>query len=116
MDAPDAADSDLPADDVDASFLVERREPGWIAVHGEVDAATAAFLDEALKASAATAGDEIVLDCSDLSFIDSSGLSVLVGNHQRLSSESRRLVILRPPPAAVRLFEIAGLDRVLTIR
>jgi anti-anti-sigma factor len=121
VDAPDAADRDLPPDpdpdpDSDTAFRVERPDPGWVKVYGEVDAATASSLDAALRASAATDGGEIVLDCTGLEFIDSSGLSVLVGTHQRLLSESRVLVIHKPPPSAVRLFEIAGLDRVLTIR
>jgi anti-anti-sigma factor len=123
VDAPDAAEPepepeperDRPDDDAEA-FRVETPEPGRVAVHGEVDAATAGSLDAALRATAAADGAEIVLDCTALTFIDSSGLSVLVGTHQRLSSESRTLVILSPPPSAVRLFEIAGLDRVLTIR
>jgi anti-sigma B factor antagonist len=118
VDAPDAAEPELDPDvDLDAdSFRVETPEPGRLAVHGEVDAATAARLDAALRDTAAAKGGDVVLDCTELTFIDSSGLSVLVGNHQRLSSQSRTLVILSPPPAAIRLFEIAGLDRVLTIR
>jgi anti-sigma B factor antagonist len=115
-DAPDGDDDAAPLGE--AMFRVESPAPGRLEVHGEVDAATAAFLDDALLEAAATSrgdGGEVVLDCSGLTFIDSSGLSVLVTTHQRLSSESRRFVVHQPPPAARRLFEIAGLDQVLTI-
>ena len=113
-DADSAADPEL---EDRPTFGVESPEPGRVVVHGEVDAATADLLDAALRAGAGATGGtgDLVLDCTDLGFIDSSGLSVLVTTHQRLSSESRTLIVLSPPPAARRLFEIAGLDQVLTI-
>ena len=83
---------------------------------GEVDAATAPLLDAKITEAAATGVDEVVLSCDGLAFIDSSGLSVIVSNHKRLRDRGRRLVIESPPVAAQRLFEIAGLDRVLNIR
>lgn len=83
---------------------------------GEVDAATAPLL-EAQIAEAVRAGyAQVILDFGELQFIDSSGLSVLVSNHKRLRDAGGDLVVDSPPPAALRLFEIAGLDRVLTIR
>jgi anti-sigma B factor antagonist len=119
VDAPDAdadsPDSSEPPEPPD--FRVDAPEPGRLEVHGEVDAATAPALNAAIAAAAADSdAAEVILDLTGLDFIDSSGLSVLVSNHQRLSSQSRTLVILQPPPAARRLFEIAGLDQVLTIR
>ena len=83
---------------------------------GEVDAATAPLLEASIVDAAGAGAREIVLDCGDLSFIDSSGLSVLVASHKRLRDRGCLLVVDSPPPAARRLFEIAGLDRVLTIR
>ena len=83
---------------------------------GEVDAATAPVLESGILEAAGAGVQEIVLACHDLDFIDSSGLSVLVASHKRLRDTACRLVVEAPPPAALRLFEIAGLDRVLTIR
>ena len=85
-------------------------------LEGEVDAATAPVLEARIVDAAGPGVDEIVLDFGGLAFIDSSGLSVLVASHKRLRDTGCRLVVEDPPPAAQRLFEIAGLDRVLTIR
>jgi anti-anti-sigma factor len=114
---PGGADADLDAE-VGAGFAVDTPAPGRVAVVGVLDAATAPVLDAALlRAAAALDGSpELVLDCAGLDFIDSSGLSVLVANHQRLCDEGKLLVVASPPPAARRLFEIAGLDEVLIIR
>ena len=100
-----------------ASFRFETSTDGGgavrVAVFGELDAATAPMLDAALQACA---GPEVVVDCGGLAFIDSSGLSMLVANHRRLSMAGTGLVLERVPVLARRLFEISGLDRVLTIR
>ena len=91
-----------------------------VAIFGEVDAATAHELDAALSAVAAQVdgqGDgELVVDCRGLEFIDSSGLNVFVANAQRLGAAGGRLVLESPPASTRRLFEITGIDRVVTIR
>ena len=87
-----------------------------VAIFGEVDAATAALLDDALTASAPDPTVELVVDCRGLEFIDSSGLNVFVKNAQRLGDAGGRLVLESPPSATRRLLEISGLDQVVTIR
>ena len=83
---------------------------------GDVDAATAPLLEAQITEAVRAGHAQVILDFGDLKFIDSSGLSVLVSNHKRLRDAGGDLVVESPPPAALRLFEIAGLDRVLTIR
>lgn len=83
---------------------------------GEVDAATAPLLEARIGDAVRAGYAQVILDFVDLQFIDSSGLSVLVSNHKRLRDAGGDLVVDSPPAAALRLFEIAGLDRVLTIR
>lgn len=85
-------------------------------VEGELDAATAPTLDEALRRAAVEgASERLVLDFRNLTFVDSAGLSVLVAAHKRLQREGAELVVSSPSAAVRRLFDIAGLDRVLTI-
>lgn len=85
-------------------------------LHGELDAATAPVLESGLSAAAGDGADQVILDCANLEFIDSSGLSVLVANHKRLQDKGKELIVEAAPPGALRLFEIAGIDRVLNIR
>lgn len=89
-----------------------------LAIFGEVDAATAHLLEGALSAVAGglDGTDELVVDCRGLEFIDSSGLNVLVATARRLAGHDVRLVLESPHPATRRLFEITGLDQVVTIR
>ena len=100
--------------DDDALRLVA--EPSRLAVFGEVDAATAAQLQQALLESAPGPGGELVVDCRGLAFIDSSGLNVFVANARRLARVGGRLVLESPRSSTRRLFQISGLDQVVTIR
>ena len=53
-------------------------------VHGEIDLYTAPQLWETLDAAIAGTPHELVIDLSDVTFLDSSGLAVLVRAHKRL--------------------------------
>jgi anti-anti-sigma factor len=84
-----------------------------IAIRGDVDLASAPRLWATLERTVST-GDRLVLDVSNVEFMDSSGLGVLVRAH-RLVGGGEGLVIRRPTRQALRLFEAAGLDSMLTV-
>jgi anti-sigma B factor antagonist len=57
-----------------------------------------------------------VLDMSEVSFIDSSGLRVLVAQQQKSSKHGNVFEVVDASRAAHRLFEITGLAEVLGVR
>lgn len=57
---------------------------------GDLDMSTAAELDRALE-TAVDLGRDVVIDCTALTFIDSSGLNALVRAHHRLDGRELRL-------------------------
>jgi anti-sigma B factor antagonist len=75
---------------------------------GEIDAHTSPDLADQLAELPGGAGD-ITIDMSDVEFIDSSGLRVIIDVHQRAEEVDRRLVLRSPSSAVARLVEIAGL-------
>lgn len=100
-------------------FRIEARAAGAVvrlAVFGEVDAVSVPQLESSLSEAADAGCAEVVLDFTGLEFIDSSGLSVLVSAHKQLRDSGIELVISSLPPPARRIFDISGLDQVLTIR
>jgi stage II sporulation protein AA (anti-sigma F factor antagonist) len=84
-----------------------------VAVAGEVDPATAPRLEAALDAAVAT-GRQVVVDLSEVSFMDSSGLRVLLAACQP-ADDPRDIVLANPSPTVKRLLEITGLDAQLPI-
>ena len=51
-----------------------------------------------------------------IDFIDSSGVGVLIGAVKSLSPRSGELVVTSPRPQAAKLFEMTGLNTVLTVQ
>lgn len=87
-----------------------------IHVTGEVDLATAPTLEDALT-DVPSSDHPLIIDLSDVTFLDSSGLSVLVKARQRLEradgSNGLRLVVTRP--VIRRVFEVTGLAEVFDL-
>lgn len=88
-----------------------------VVVRGEIDISTAPLF-EASVSEVAEPGRAVVIDLTDTTFIDSTGLSVLVRLVSRLADPpDPELVVLDSPPHAVRkTLMISGLDRLVTIR
>ena len=78
---------------------------------GELDLHGQAYAAEALRSRTASDSD-LTLDLSDLGFIDSSGIRVLISAHKELSRHGRKLVLSAPRPTVKRVFDLLGLDRV----
>jgi anti-sigma B factor antagonist len=89
------------------------RSSDGIELRGELDAHNAELLREALSPVPET-GDFRV-DVSGVTFIDSSGLRILLELHQSLARDGRRLVLLTPSRPVARLVQIAGLTSHLHI-
>ena len=95
-------------------FDVEvQRTPGRLHVRpmGDLDIAT---VDRVRTAVAAReAGEALELDLSGLEFLDTSGLQLLVELHRDARADGHELSIVRGTHNVHRVFEMAGLDRVL---
>ncbi|MFF4324075.1 STAS domain-containing protein [Streptomyces sp. NPDC001568] len=54
----------------------------------------------------------VVVDCTALTFCDSSGIGELVRLHQQLAAQGRVLRLNRVPDRIARLFSLTGLDQI----
>jgi len=99
-------------------FAVERAPlagaPG-VLVRGEVDIATAAQLTAALDAAIRDTCGAFVVDLTDVAFLDSTALNVLLRARSILGRADRALVIVCPPGPAKRVFEVAGIADLLML-
>jgi anti-sigma B factor antagonist len=84
-----------------------------VVADGELDLSTAPLLEAALLAAEATDTATITLDIDAVSFIDSTGLRVLLEAHTRSLADSRRLRLTQGSPQAQRLFVLAAVGDVL---
>ncbi|HEX4982517.1 MAG TPA: STAS domain-containing protein [Ilumatobacteraceae bacterium] len=89
--------------------------PAGLHLRGEIDAHSVTVLVRHLDPLPG-AEDEVVIDLSEVGFVDSSGLRVLVEAHQRAEAEARRLVLSGSSRPVLRLLEISGLMEYLHVR
>jgi anti-sigma B factor antagonist len=81
---------------------------------GEVDASTAHFVEDAMSPALDPRCTRLVVDLTDVSFMDSSGLRVLVVARNALDDRGAEMVISGANDQLGRLFEISGLANVFT--
>ena len=86
-----------------------------ISVKGEIDIYSAPDFKECLYQSINDVQQNIILDFSDLSYIDSMGLGILVGALKRVKEKDRNITIKNPKSTVRKLFRITGLDKAFII-
>jgi anti-anti-sigma factor len=80
-----------------------------LTVSGELDLATAPRLTEMLDWLCRQPHHQVTVDLHQVSFIDSTGLSVLIRARNALSDVSGRLVLSGPSRSVQRLLDVTGL-------
>jgi anti-sigma B factor antagonist len=103
-------EDELRSSDGFGTRITRREGVVWLAMGGELDVFTAPHLRSALGEATTGAGETLVLDLRGLTFIDSSGLAVILGAHERALREARgpvRIVIQGSAPVEA-LFNTIG--------
>jgi anti-sigma B factor antagonist len=85
-----------------------------IALTGEFDMYGAPEFRHDLHTCVERGAQEVIVDFTAASFIDSTVLGILLGGMKRLRERGGELSIVCPDSLR-RIFEVTGLDRVLTI-
>jgi len=100
------------------SVTIRRHEnPPWtvLRVGGDLDVVGAPDLRQAVVAAVASGSRLLVLDLSELDFVDSFGIGAVVGVLKRLRQRGGDLALVCPSPRIRRVFEICDLDRILAL-
>lgn len=88
---------------------------GGFDLSGEIDAHTAPALDDRVQEHLAESPD-LRLGMAGVTFMDSSGLRVLIAATESSRARDGDVVLDAPTPAVLRLLEISGLADHLTVR
>lgn len=97
----------------------EKREIGdklVVTIHGEIDAYHSAEVKKFIKDSInETRLSKIVLDMSEVNYIDSAGLGSLVALYKDARMAEKEFVLAGLKQTVMRIFEMTRLDRVFKI-
>ena len=86
-----------------------------VQLNGELDIDQAVRVREHLDKVIDGGALRLIIDLSDVSYIDSTGLGMLVAVHKRLVAEQGFYVLTVPRASQRKVFEITGLSTVLVI-
>jgi anti-sigma B factor antagonist len=86
-----------------------------IVVEGELDLSSSAELRRRVEAALKEGRNSVVLDLTEVTHMDSTGLASLIAAHQLTSQRRGRLALVITSEAVRRTVEVRGLDRLFTI-
>ena len=85
-----------------------------IRVRGELDHHWSAVLRQNIDRSLEEHGAKnLLLNLEGLSFMDSSGIGVLLGRYRRLAAQGGRMALCRVSPAVFKVLEISGIPKII---
>jgi len=96
--------------------IFDNNDSHWnVEISGEVDIHTSGNLKDALNNILNEVEADIKLNCENLSYIDSTGLGVLIGILKRVKKNEKNIYIVRPTSNIAKLLSITGLDKIFIV-
>jgi anti-sigma B factor antagonist len=117
--AANIAFTDPAGEDVSVTLSVSTRTADGctvVAVSGDVDISTSPDLRCALAEATGKGARAVVVDLSDVSFVDSTALGVLVGAYTALRNNGGRLALVNDHEGVLKVLRITALHDVLGVR
>ncbi len=98
---------------IDSTYLA--RDVVCLDVSGEVDMASSAALDNAIREAVTAPGvKRVMVDLSKVTFLDSTGINTLVQGHQRATDRDITLHVVNPSRMALRVLDLTGVREFLS--
>lgn len=94
------------------SIFDENSNIWTVDVIGEIDVYTAKQLKEELIRIYNERKANIILNLNQLSYIDSTGLGVIIGAYGRMKENGNELSLIHPRQNILKLLTITGLDKI----
>lgn len=92
-------------------FAIKISDTGGIRISGRFDAARAAEAGRVFDRLTQTCE----VDMTELDYISSAGLGILLSTHKRLHDSGQKLTLKNLNPHIRRIFQISGLDKVIAV-
>ena len=95
--------------------IEQRGDAVHVILSGELDISTAQRLEDDMRRVEADRPELILIDLQQLTFMDSTGLRLLITADSRAREENRRLAIVQGNEMVQRVMRLTRLDERLTI-
>lgn len=95
--------------------ISEREGVKVVHLHGPIDVSRAMELRDLLGAQIDSSAARVLLDLSDVTVIDSSGIGILVTAHRRADGQGARFGLAGATGTVARVFEMTRTNKLLSI-
>ena len=86
----------------------------YIKLSGELDEYSASHCKSKLDEAFENLGyNQIVIDLSDLTFMDSTGIGVLIGRYKKVKQNNKQIYIANPNKQIEKIFKMSGLYEIM---
>jgi len=118
---------DLTAPSGEAEALADLRRTGFhvagerveatvvLHLHGELDMGTTPAFDQALTTALSNGATDLVIDLSCLTFMDSTGISMLLSALQRADQAGKGFRVRSPNRPVRKALRLTGVERILSL-
>ena len=86
-----------------------------VCLEGELDLSNVSEIREVVTRECERHPAVLIFDLRELTFLDSSGLGVLVGAKRRLADNKGEVLILTEQSAVLNALSLSGLDRIISV-
>jgi anti-anti-sigma factor len=86
-----------------------------VTLDGECDLNTGRHLRDVLTSEVSRGAQRLIVDLSALTFMDSTGMQVLLSTRSVLAVRGGTLVLVAPQPVVARILELTGADQIIPV-
>lgn len=98
------------------NYFFDENDKKWIMqLKGDIDIYSSPQFKEAINAAFKEKNADFSLDCSELNYMDSTGLGVLIGALKKMKEHEKNIYIKNLKPNVKKLFNITGLDKIFIL-
>ncbi len=86
----------------------------YVILNGELDEHSSSYVRETLdKILDKEIYNQVIVDLSELEFMDSTGIGVMIGRYKKLKAEEKPMYLTNPNRHIDKIFEMTGLYKIM---
>lgn len=93
----------------------EMGKTNMVFIKGEIDIYSIEKFRETIENQIKTQVPEIILDCSELSYMDSTGMGVLIELRNKTKEMGQKIIMMNPRPNIKKLLTLTGVDKIIEV-
>ena len=95
--------------------IIEVSKTNMVSIRGEIDIYSIEKFRDSIEEKIKTQASEIILDCSELSYMDSTGMGVLIELRNKTKELGQKIIMMNPRPNIRKLLALTGVDEIIEI-